>query len=222
MKPSAPYLWILLLCLIALPSARAATPITIGFPLQVALGIRDTIELEFQTEVNKIYQVEVSENLTTWASDGYAIVGTGGPRIHIARSWGKPSLYFRVRNNGDPTRVLAGGVPGPPGPAGPQGVQGPQGQTGTPGLNPADYATAAQGAKADTALQSGYSPIANEAQAFWAALNGTSLRDRFDRPERYAEGQKITNLTSIPEIGPAWKPPFPLPRPALQCILRLR
>lgn len=191
-----------LLGVFAMQATEAATPIRIGFPLEVALGVRETVELEFQTEVNTIYQVEVSADLKTWANDGYAIVGTGGKRTHIATTWGKPSLFFRVRDNGDPTRVLAGGVPGPPGPAGPQGPIGPQ---GTPGLNPADYATAEQGAKADTALQPGYTPSSNEAQAFWAALNGTTLRDRFDRPERYPEGQKFSHLTSLPELGPAWR-----------------
>lgn len=202
MKPFPRHLWIPILCLFAFQPADATTPIKIGFPLEVALGIRETIELEFPTEVNTIYQVEVSADLKTWANDGYAIVGTGGPRTHVTSNWGKPRLFFRVRNNGDPTRVLAGGVPGPAGPAGPQGPQGP---AGTPGLNPADYATAAQGAKADTALQPGYTPSSNEAQAFWAALNGTTLRDRFDRSERYPEGQKIIHLSTMPEIGPAWR-----------------
>ena len=178
---------------------QAATPVKIGFPLWVALGIRDTIELEFPTEVNTIYQVEVSADLKKWANDGYAIVGTGGTRTHISSTWGRRSLFFRVRNNGDPSRVLAGGVPGPPGPQGLQGIQGPA------GMSPDSYATAAQGAKADTALQPGYTPSSNEAQAFWASLNGTTLRDRFDRIERYSEGQKISHLTSVPEIGPAWR-----------------
>lgn len=192
-------------CVPALVLADAAIPVKIGFPLQVALGIRETVELEFQTEVNKIYQVEVSADLQKWALDGYAVVGTGGKRTHITSTRSLPQLFFRVRNDGNPSRVIAGGTSGIPGPPGPQGPQGPQGPPGSSGLNPAAFATAAQGAKADTALQSGYAPIANEAQAFWAALNGTSLRDRFDRPERYAEGQKITHLTSLPEIGPAWR-----------------
>lgn len=197
-----PHLWLWLLCLIVSLPTWAATPIKIGFPLEVALGIRKNVELQFPTEAGRIYQVEVSADLKKWAFDGYAVMGTGGVRTHITSTWDLPQLFFRVRNDGDPSRVLAGGVPGPPGPVGPQGPIGPE---GTPGLNPADYATAAQGAKADTAVQSGYTPSANEAQAFWAALNGTSLRDRFDRPERYPEGQKISHLTSLPELGPAWR-----------------
>jgi hypothetical protein len=192
-----------LTCVLALGSACAATPVKIGFPHQIALGVRDTIELEFQTEAEKIYQVEVSADLKTWAYDGYAIVGTGGLRTHITSTRGLPKLFFRVRNDGSPNRVLAGGgAPGPPGPAGPQGPQGPPGSST---IDPAAFATAAQGAKADTALQPGHTPSSNEAQAFWATLNHTSLRDRFDRPERYPEGAKISHLASLPELGPAWR-----------------
>jgi hypothetical protein len=179
--------------------AGAATSVKIGFPLEVALGVREVVELEFPTEQGKIYQVEASTDLRKWAYDGYAIMGTGGPRTHITRNWGKPRLFFRVRDDGDPNRVLAGGIPGPPGPAGPPGAD------GGAVLDPSAFATAAQGAKADTALQPGYTPSSNEAQAFWAVLNGTSLRDRFDRADRYPEATRISHLTSLPEIGSPWR-----------------
>ena len=176
---------------------------------------REIVELDFPTEEGKIYQFEISTDLENWAYDGYAILGTGGTRTHITTNLGKPRLYFRVRDDGDPSRVLAGGVPGPPGPPGPAGPAGPEGPVGPGGLDPAAYATAEQGAKADTALQPGYTPTAIEAQAFWSALNGTSFRDRFDRPERYVEGQKITHLTSVPEIGNAWRLAVPGNNPDL-------
>jgi hypothetical protein len=128
----------------ALALADAATPIKIGFPLGVALGVKSSVELEFPTQAGKIYQVEVSSDLKTWANDGYAIVGKGVPQTFVTSTWNLPSLFFRVRDDGDPGRVLAGSTPGPPG---------PQGPAGPPGQTPTDYATSAQGAKADTALQ---------------------------------------------------------------------
>jgi hypothetical protein len=170
--------------------AGAATPVEIGFPVQLPLGARRYVELEFPTEAGKIYQVEVSEDMETWVNDGYAIPGTGEARIHISSTWDLPTLFFRVTDKGDPKRVIAGGIPGPPGPVGEPIT---------------DYATAEQGAKADTALQPGHTPTAIEAQAFWATLNGTSLRDRFDRPERYPEEEKIIHLNSVPEIGSSWR-----------------
>lgn len=130
-------LWIPFLFMVCVGSTQAATPVKIGFPLEVALGVRSSVELEFPTEAGKIYQVEVSGDLKHWANDGYAIVGKGGPQTHITSTYNQPRLFFRVRDNGDPKRVLAGS-PGPPGPAGPM---------------PTDYASSAQGAKADTALQ---------------------------------------------------------------------
>lgn len=144
MKPSRPYLWTWLFCLVGSQTIWAATPIKIGFPLEVALGVKSSVELQFPTEVGKIYQVEVSSDLKTWANDGYAMVGKGVPQTFVTSTWNLPNLFFRVRDNGDPGRVLAGNTPGPPGPQGPAG---PTGQI------PTDYATSAQGAKADTALQ---------------------------------------------------------------------
>jgi hypothetical protein len=210
MKSTIRLLVPLLLGVCAMQHATGAIPIKIGFPLEVALGTRETVELEFPTELGKIYQVEVSADLEKWAFDGYAVVGTGGPRTHITTTRNLPQLFFRVRNDGDPTRVLAGGVPGPAGP------KGPQGPPGTGGLDPAAFATAEQGAKADTALQPGHTPAAIEAQAFWAVLNGTSLRDRFDRAERYPEETRISNLTSLPEIGPPWRLSIPGNNPELR------
>lgn len=193
----------LLLGILSVTNIFSATSIKIGFPLEVALGVRETVELEFPTEEGKIYQVEVSADLDKWAYDGYAIMGTGGLRTHITTNWNKPRLFFRVRDDGDPGRVLAGGIPGPPGAAGPPGAD------GGAGLDPSAFATAEQGAKAETALQPGYTPSSNEAQAFWAVLNGTSLRDRFDRTERYPEGTRISNLDSIPEVGSPWRLAIP-------------
>lgn len=138
------HLWIWLLCLMASQATWAATPIKIGFPLEVALGVKSSVELQFPTEVGKIYQVEVSSDLKTWANDGYTMVGKGVLQTFVTSTWNLPNLFFRVRDNGDPGRVLAGASPGPPG---------PQGPAGPPGETPTDYATSAQGAKADTALQ---------------------------------------------------------------------
>jgi hypothetical protein len=137
MKPCIRLLLLALLAMSARNGLQAATPVKIGFPLEVALGVRNSIELEFPTEAGKIYQVEVSSDLKRWANDGYAIMGKGGPQTHITSTYNQPRLFFRVRNNGDPGRLLAGSQ-GPPGPPGPM---------------PTDYATSAQGAKADTALQ---------------------------------------------------------------------
>lgn len=190
--------WIcLLLAATCLPGrAGAVTPIKIRFPLEAALGIRDTIEIEFQTEPGLIYQVQVSNDMVHWADIGYAILGSGGPKYYTTTIGDQPRLFFRVRNDGDPDRVLSGGLQGPAGP------QGPQGEPGEPIT---DYATAEQGAKADTALQPGHTPDSIEAEAFWATLNGVSLRDRFDRADRYDEGELIPNLAALPEIGPEWR-----------------
>lgn len=113
-------------CALAFVTAAAAKPsqLQIGFPLQVALGVRERVELKFETEAGKIYQVEVSPDLKRWVPDGYAIAGSGAPVTVLSSTWGLPRLFFRVRDDGDPNRLAPGGIPGPEGPQGPQGERG--------------------------------------------------------------------------------------------------
>lgn len=133
MKPTALLLALLAFVIQGLGCVRAATHIKIGFPLEVSLGLRSTVELEFQTEPGKIYQVQVSKDLNIWSDVGYTILGTGGPRIFVTPTWDQNRLFFRVRDNGDPNRLLSGSSLGPIGPSGPPGPQGPQGPQGPPG-----------------------------------------------------------------------------------------
>lgn len=137
-------------------------PIGLYNPLQVTPGIKGAVELTFQTEENKYYQVEISQDLTIWDNEGYCIKGTGGQLSVLVSTRNLSRAYYRLRDDGNPLNTAPVGPQGPPGPPGPPGTpggpagpQGPQGQdaiisreavVSALGYTPA---TAAQGAKAD-------------------------------------------------------------------------
>jgi hypothetical protein len=190
MNQSFALLYLLLFLVLTTRSLQAATPIKIGFPLEVTLGVRSTLELEFQTESGKIYQVQVSKDLKVWTDIDYAIPGTGGPKLFVTSTWDQPRLFFRVRDNGDPNRVLAGiqGPVGPAGPAGPQGPAGPPGPLGaplpeSPGTNgspinvrsPA-YGAAGNGSNAGSASMGGGSAILTSSAIFTVEDVGKYIR----------------------------------------------
>lgn len=130
----------LVICLILSINTRVlADPIEVGIPVQFQPGIKGAVELTFQSAVDVYYQLEASEDLTEWDNEGYSVKGTGGQLTLLASTRNLPSLYYRLRNDGDPANtapVGPQGETGPPGPQGPPGIsgpEGPQGETGAQG-----------------------------------------------------------------------------------------
>jgi len=135
-----------ILCLASLEVNAA--PIEVGDPIQFQPGIRGAVELTFQTAINVYYQVELSEDLTEWDNEGYSVKGTGGQVTVMASTRNLATVFYRLRDDGDPNNtapvgpqgeqgpegpVGPQGEPGPQGPIGPQGIQGPQGEAGPQG-----------------------------------------------------------------------------------------
>lgn len=128
-----------------------AAPIEVDTPVQFQPGIKGAVELTFQSSVDVYYQVELSEDLSEWDNEGYSVKGTGGQITILASTRNLASVFYRLRDDGDPNNTApigpkgdsgpvgpqgAPGLPGdqgPIGPAGPQGATGPQGVDGPPG-----------------------------------------------------------------------------------------
>ena len=110
--------------MIALGIGAWATPIEVDSPLQFQPGIKGAVELTFQSEVGYYYQLEISTDLVEWDNEGYSIKGTGGVLTILASTRNLPSIFFRLRNDGDITNTA------PVGPQGPRGEQGPAGPSG--------------------------------------------------------------------------------------------
>ncbi|MEK7950834.1 hypothetical protein [Luteolibacter soli] len=92
------------------------------------------IRLEFETKVDKVYRIESSTNLATWANEGYAFRGIGGKMSALVSNHDLPKLFYRVRDDATADEVAPllpygqSTIEGPPGPVGPQGPQGEAGE----------------------------------------------------------------------------------------------
>lgn len=110
-----------------------ADVITLNTPLQVSLGVRGAVELQFSSQADVYYQIEFSTDLVQWDPEGYSVKGTGGFMSVLASSRNRPSAYYRLRDDGDPANTAPVGPPGPAGPAGPTGPVGSLGPVGPQG-----------------------------------------------------------------------------------------
>lgn len=108
----------LLLCVIAVAKMVQANPIEVGQVLAFSPGIHGAVELIFESEVGKYYQVQISANMATWDNEGYSVKGTGGQISVLARTRSLANAFYRLRDDGLPENVA------PVGPAGPQGEPG--------------------------------------------------------------------------------------------------
>lgn len=97
-------------------------PIDTGTTLEVTPGIRGAVELDFPTEVDVYYQIQISEDLEAWDNEGYSIKGTGGQLSKLVSTRNLPKAFYRLRNDGDPANVAPTGPPGPQGPPGESGA----------------------------------------------------------------------------------------------------
>ena len=104
------FLWLLCLC-----SSLYGEPIDTTSPIQVTPGIRGAVELTFQSDAAKYYQVDISSDLTYWDPEGYAVKGTGGQLTILVSTRNLASAFYRLRDNADPNRTAPVGPPGPPG-----------------------------------------------------------------------------------------------------------
>ncbi|MCW1886933.1 hypothetical protein OKA04_19495 [Luteolibacter flavescens] len=102
-------------CLVAFTAMAPANPIDVGQVMGFTPGIRGAVELVFQSEVGKYYQVQISSDLATWDNEGYSVKGTGGQISVLARTRGLPNAYYRLRDDGDVGNVAPVGPPGPAG-----------------------------------------------------------------------------------------------------------
>lgn len=110
-----------------------AAPIEVGDPVQFQPGIVGAVELTFQTAIDVYYQVQISEDLTDWDNEGYSVKGTGGQVTVMASTRNLASLFYRLRDDGNPNNTAPVGPQGPQGDPGPQGDQGPVGPAGVQG-----------------------------------------------------------------------------------------
>lgn len=108
----------LLLGAIAVANVVHANPIEVGQVLGFTPGIHGAVELIFDSEVGKYYQVEISADMATWDNEGYSVKGTGGQISVLARTRSLANAFYRLRDDGRPENVAAVG------PAGPQGEPG--------------------------------------------------------------------------------------------------
>ncbi|MEK7954265.1 hypothetical protein [Luteolibacter soli] len=93
-------LWRVSLYLVAALGFARADPIEVGQVRGFTPGIHGAVELVFQSEVGKYYQVQISADMATWDNEGYAVKGTGGQVSILARTRNLPSAYFRLRDDG--------------------------------------------------------------------------------------------------------------------------
>ncbi len=89
-----------------------AEPIQVGVPLPFQPGIKGAVELTFQSEVIKYYQLEVSDDLAEWDNDGYSIKGTGGQMTLLASTRNLQNIFYRLRDDGDPANLAPSVPPG--------------------------------------------------------------------------------------------------------------
>jgi microcystin-dependent protein len=118
---------IVLTLLLTLGANSMAAPIAVGQTVQFQPGIRGAVELTFQSAIDTYYQLEISGNLSDWENEGYSVKGTGGQVTILASTRNLASVFYRLRDDGDPNNTA------PAGPQGPQGEPGPQGPQGEPG-----------------------------------------------------------------------------------------
>jgi hypothetical protein len=119
----------LLLCAIAITRTAHADPIEVGQVLGFTPGIHGAVELVFDSEVGKYYQVQISADMATWDNEGYSVKGTGGQISVLARTRNLASAFYRLRDDGLSENVA------PVGPAGPQGEPGADAEGFAEGLS---------------------------------------------------------------------------------------
>lgn len=117
---------------LAVLATVVAEPLEPGIPREIHAGIRGAVELTFESEVGKYYQIEVSRDLVEWDVEGYAVKGTGGQMAVLASTRNLDRAFYRLREDGNPDNLAP---VGPPGPIGPQGEPGPPGVPGTQGTS---------------------------------------------------------------------------------------
>lgn len=133
-----------ILAFFAIPCLVTAQSLSILPGEQVVPVTGRMMRLEFVADAGKFYQIESSEDLNLWQSEGYAFQGSGSRMSVLVSNRNLSRLFYRVRNNATPSDIApfspygpltAVGVPGPQGPSGtpgPQGIQGIQGPIGAP------------------------------------------------------------------------------------------
>lgn len=95
-----------LLLTFALPLVVGAQPVTVNGPsIEITVGIRGAVELEFTTAVNEYYQVEISADDSTWDNEGYAIKGTGGTVSTVVSTRNWETAFYRVTDGADPNNI---------------------------------------------------------------------------------------------------------------------
>jgi hypothetical protein len=105
----------LLLCWLAISKMAQADPIDVGQVVGFTPGIHGAVELVFQSEVGKYYQIQISADMATWDNEGYSVKGTGGQVSVLARTRNLPSAYYRLRDDGSADNVAPVGPEGPAG-----------------------------------------------------------------------------------------------------------
>lgn len=75
-------------------------------------GIRGAVELTFATEVNKFYQIRISDDLENWDNEGYAVKGTGGQMRQLVSTRNLPKAFYVLHDQGDPANLAPSVPPG--------------------------------------------------------------------------------------------------------------
>ena len=145
-------------------TSLTAVPIIIDpiEPVTVIPGIKGAVQLEFDSEVDTYYQIQITNSLSepiTWDNESYSVQGTGGTLSVLVSTRNFEKAFYRLDTNGDPSNVAAIGPEGPQGQVGPQGIQGeqgiqgPQGIQGTTGLQGEQGPQGEQGIEGPQGLQ---------------------------------------------------------------------
>lgn len=66
-----------------------------------------SVRLEFDSELNRYYQIESSTDLATWNKEGSALAGTGARMAALAYNHGQSAMYYRIGNNATIADIMA-------------------------------------------------------------------------------------------------------------------
>jgi microcystin-dependent protein len=97
---------------IAICGLTRAEEITVGNPLEVTPGIKGAVELTFSTDVNKYYQIQISDDLVNWDNEGYAVKGTGGQMSQLVSTRNLSKAFYILNDQGDPANLAPSVPPG--------------------------------------------------------------------------------------------------------------
>jgi microcystin-dependent protein len=158
-----PRAFLAIVTVLFLHTAATCEPITIGSTLTITPGIRGAVELTFQSEVEKYYQIQISPDLSQWDNEGYSKKGTGGELAVLVSTRNLPTAFYRLSDDGDASNTAPVGPQGIPGPQGETGMAGVQGESGPQGIQGPAGPQGAQGEPGPQGVQGVQGPAGTDA-----------------------------------------------------------